>query len=657
MINKKNGFYEIAAAIVVAVLFLTTPERSIAQEQVLNMRDADIRAFISDVSMMTGRTFIVDPRVQGKVTVISQSPLNPSEVFDVFMSTLRVNGFTAVPTSSGTYRIVPEETAAQDAVPIGREVDGDQIITEVFKLRYSDVNTALEMIQPIVNRQGRAVSSRGSNAIIVVDYASNVQRIREVIASLDKDPSVMSIVTLRNTPAIQMSQAITELVKAQGDPANALINFTAVPVEGSNLLVLRGPPEVLNRMTPIVEELDARGAADGGTKVVYLRHAAAEDLQPLLERVSAMTRGGGAEGASGRANIAVDAGTNALVINAAPDVQRELADVIRQLDIRRQQVLVEAIIVEVSDTAARQLGVQYMLAGAEGSDIPFTATNFQGSPNLLAATGAIITDRETSGEDNEVIESLQALAVDSLLGFPGITAGFAGEGSDGSIFGVILNALQRDDGSNVLSTPSIMTMDNQPASILVGQEIPITTGESLGANNANPFRTVERQEVGVKLEVKPQINEGEAIKLLIRQEVSSIIGPINELSTDLVTNKRQIETTVMVDDGEVIVLGGLIEDDEQVTLEKIPLLGDIPVLGHLFSSEGTSRKRTNLMVFLRPTIVTDVDELRAVTGRKYDYIQAEQIRRSEEGTSSLDEMMNQIVGSGELSNRDGVNAE
>ncbi len=657
MLNKKNGFYEIAAAIVVAFLFLTAPERSIAQEQVLNMRDADIRAFISDVSMMTGRTFIVDPRVQGKVTVISQSPLNSSEVFDVFMSTLRVNGFTAVPTSSGTYRIVPEETAAQDAVPIDRTVDGDQVITEVFKLRYADVNTALEMIQPIINRQGRVVSSRGSDAIIVVDYASNVQRIREVIASLDKDPSVMSIVSLRNTPAIQMSQAITELVKAQGDPANSLINFTAVPVEGSNLLVLRGPPEVLNRMTPIVEELDARGAADGGTKVVYLRHAAAEDLQPLLERVSAMSRGGGAEGAIGRANIAVDAGTNALVINAAPDVQRELADVISKLDIRRQQVLVEAIIVEVSDTAARQLGVQYMLAGAEGSDIPFTATNFQGSPNLLAATGAIITDRETSGEDNEVIESLQALAVDSLLGFPGLTAGFAGEGSDGSIFGVILNALQRDDGSNVLSTPSIMTMDNQAASILVGQEIPITTGESLGADNTNPFRTVERKEVGVKLEVKPQINEGEAIKLLIRQEVSSIIGPINELSTDLITNKREIETTVMVDDGEIIVLGGLIEDDEQVTLEKIPLLGDIPVLGHLFSSEGKSRKRTNLMVFLRPTIVTDVDELRAVTGRKYDYIQSEQIRRSEEGASSLDEMMNQIVGGGETSSRTNGNVE
>lgn len=657
MTHRKNGFFGVAAILMALTMVLGVPMRTEAQDQVLNLRDADIRAFISDVSMMTGRTFIVDPRVQGKVTVISQVPLSASEVFDVFMSTLRVNGFTAVPTSDGTYRIVPEETAAQDAVPMGGFADGDQVVTEVFKLKYADVNTALQMIQPIINRQGRVVSSRGSNAIIVVDYASNVQRIREIIATLDKDPSVMTIVTLRNTPAPQMAQAITDLVKAQGDPANSMVNFTAVPVEGSNLLVLRGPPEVLNRITPIVEELDVRGAADGGTKVVYLRHAAAEELQPLLERVSALGQGAQGEGVRGRANIAVDLGTNALVINAAPDVQRELADVIRQLDIRRQQVLVEAIIVEVSDTAARQLGVQYMLAGAEGSNIPFTATNFQGSPSVLAATGAIIVDRETSGEDNEVIESLQSLAVDSLLGFPGIAAGVAGEGSDGSIFGVILNALQRDDGSNVLSTPSIMTMDNQPASILVGQEIPITTGESLGANNVNPFRTVERKEVGVKLEVKPQINEGEAIKLLIRQEVSSIIGPINEISTDLITNKREIETTVMVDNGEIVVLGGLIEDDEQVTLEKIPLLGDIPVLGRLFSSEGKSRRRTNLMVFLRPTIVTNVGDLRAVTGRKYDYIQSEQIRRSKDGASSLDEVMQQVIGSPGVSGAPASEAE
>ncbi len=640
----KNGFCGVVGVLMVTYIVASVSNQVAAQEQVLNMRDAEIRAFISDVSMMTGHTFIVDPRVQGKVTVVSQAPLNAKEVFDVFMSTLRVNGFTAVPTSSGTYRIVPEETAAQDAVPMGGASDGDQVVTAVFKLKYADVNTALQMIQPMINRQGRAVSSRGSDAIIVVDYASNVQRIREIIASLDKDPSVMRIVTLRNMPASQMAQAITDLAQAQGDPSNPMVNFTAIPVDGSNLIVLRGPPELLSRIAPIVEELDTRGAADGGTKVVYLRHAAAEELQPLLERISSLTPGTQGEGARGRANIGVDLGTNALVINASPDIQRELADVIRQLDIPRQQVLVEAIIVEVSDTAAKQLGVQYMLAGAEGSNVPFTVTNFQGSPSVLAATGAIIADRETSGEDNDVIQSLQALAVDSLLGIPGAAVGFAGEGSDGTIFGVILNALQRDDDSNVLSTPSIMTMDNQPASILVGQEIPITTGESLGADNVNPFRTVERKEVGVKLEVKPQINEGEAIKLLIRQEVSSIIGPINELSTDLITNKREIETTVMVDNGEIIVLGGLIEDDEQVTLEKIPLLGDIPVLGQLFKSESKSRRRTNLMVFLRPTIVTNIKDLRAVTNRKFDYIRSEQIRRSDEGVSSLDQMMNEIVG-------------
>lgn len=626
-----------------------------AQNQVLNMRDADIRAFIGDVSMLTGKTFIVDPRVQGKVTVISQQALTADDAFALFLSTLRANGFTALPTADGTYRIVPEEGAAQDAAPMAGGIDGDQLVTQVIKLNNIDVNVALQMAQPLVHRQGRVVTTRGTNAIIIVDYASNVARIRQMLAEIDRDTSVTSVIPLRNTSADQIARAVMDLVRIQGDANNPLANFAAVPLEGTNTVILRGPPELLARLAPLVEKLDNEGASTADTRVVYLKHAAAEELMPILERVSALSRGtapapaaGGAPspGIPGRASIGVHTGTNALIINAPPDVQQELMDVIRQLDIPRNQVLVEAIIVEVSDSAAKQLGVQYVLAGGEGSNIPFSVTNFpsDGSPNILAATGAVVVDQETSGEDSDVLKGLQAAAVDSLLGTAGFMGGFTGRTSDGTIFGVILNALKRDVSSNVLSTPSIMTMDNQAASILVGQEVPITTGETLGADNSNPFRTIERKDVGVKLDVKPQINEGGAIKLFIKQEVSSIFGPVSRESGELITNKRQIETTVLVNDGQIIVLGGLIEDDEQLSIDKVPLLGDIPILGNAFKSTGKSRRRTNLMVFLRPTIVNSANDLRAVTDRKYNFMQNEQLQRSRTGTSSLDTVVNDLTG-------------
>ncbi len=330
------------------------------------MRDADIRAFIGDVSMFTGKTFVVDPRVQGKVTVISQEALNADEIFALFLSTLRANGFTALPGADGSYRIVPEEGAAQDAAPPTGEIQGDQLVTEVIKLRYVDVASAVQIMQPLINRQGRVVAARGTNALVIVDYASNIRRLRQVIADFDRDPSVSNIVPLRNTSAAQMARTVTDLVKIQGDTGNPMTNFAAVPLEGTNTLVLRGPPDLLARLVPMIEQLDAQGASNADTKVVYLKHAAAEELLPLLERISTLAlgipaaapkEGAAAPSGPGRATIAIHAGTNALIINAPPDVQQELAEVIRQLDIPRQQVLVEAIIVEVSDTAAKQLGV------------------------------------------------------------------------------------------------------------------------------------------------------------------------------------------------------------------------------------------------------------------------------------------------------------
>ena len=622
------------------VLVLWSPAGQAQNGQTLNLRDADIRAFIDDVSMMTGRIFIVDPRVQGKVTVVSRDPINPEDLFQVFLSTLNVNGFAATPTATGAFRIVPTQNAAQSG-SIGSDLTGDVFMTEVFQLRFADANAVMNMIRPLVHPNGQVLPNRDSGAVIVVDFASSMPRIRDVISKVDRDRAAIRTIRLINSSAAEMARTLTALTNRRGGEG---ADVSIVPVEANNTLLLRGDPGVIAQLVPIISSLDAESAARSDIRVIYLKHAVAEDLVPMLEQVTRTLADETVGGPTGRASIGADKGTNALIISASPEMQQSLESVIRQLDIERAQVQVEAIIVEVSDTAARELGVQYVLSGSEGSDVPFIVSNYSNTaPNLLALTGAVVVDEETSGE-SDIVDQLQETAINSLLGLNGLGLGFAGITDDGTLFGVILNALDQDSGSNVLSTPSIMTMDNQPASIIVGQEIPITTGEVLGADNSNPFRTVERQKVGIQLDVKPQINDGDSIKLDIRQEVSAVIGPLTTTSTELVTSTREIETTVMVEDGEIIVLGGLIEQDEQVSVEKVPLLGDIPVLGRVFRSEGRSKNRTNLMVFLRPTIVRGRDDMRAVTDRKFDYIRSEQLLRSDGDEPALDVFMRDVIG-------------
>ncbi len=635
-----------------AMLLLAAAASAQQNGQTLNLRDADIEAFIEDISLLTGRGFIVDPRVQGKVTVISQTPLEPDAIFEVFLSTLRVHGYTAIPTAGGVFRIVPIDGAAPDsAVVNGRGAAGDQFVTEVFRLFNADPVEAMNMIKPIIDPDGRAIAGRDNDVLIIVDYARNLPRIRQVIASLDRDNSSLRTVPLNHVSARETARLLDELIDDnRGENRNRL---RVVAAQSSNALILRGAEAEIQTLLPIIAELDRETRAQGDIRVYPLRHALAEDLVPLLEQVSRSLadQGGRNEDdtplAEPRASIAVHRGTNSVVISAGPAMQQALAGVIERLDIRRPQVLVEAIIVEVSDTAARQLGVQYVLGGTEGT-IPFSATNFSGSaPNILAATGALLGDDEINGgsddDGNSTFDSLRSAALDSLLGLNGLTLGAGGVTDGGTLFGIILNALDEDSGSNVLSTPSLLTMDNEPARILVGQEIPITTGEVLSADNNNPFRTVDRQSVGVELEVRPQISEGDAIKLAIRQEVSAIVGPVSENIQELVTSQREIETTVVVDDGEIVVLGGLIQDDEQISFEKIPLLGDIPGLGMLFRNEDRSNVRTNLMVFIRPTIARSRDDLRGVTDRRYDYIRREQLLSGGGDVPSLDRLSDEVL--------------
>ncbi len=625
----------------------------VAQDQVLNFREADIRAIIDDVSMMTGRAFIIDPRVRGNMTIISRDPIDRAEVFDLFLSALRVYGFAAVPTASGAYKIVPDEAAVQDFTPVsGSTAQGDQLVTEIVRLNYVDSLTALNTVKPLVHRQGRAIAHPSHNFLLLVDYATNIQRLRDVISSIDRDNSEVLMMSLENASAEEMAETLAK-VRAVGSDEGRLSDaaFKAIPVISSNTLILKGAPETIGEMSRIVRDLDSRNASKGDIRVIYLRYSDAEAMVPMLEQVSrslaeasapAGTQGGVA--AASRASIAFHQGTNALVISAEPAMQKTLEGVIRQLDIPRPQVLVEAIIVEVSDNAARELGLQYVLSGGEGSNIPFTASNFSSTaPNVLAATGALLGPDEL-GSNTNLTESLAATAVDSLLGLNGFIGGIGGQTSNGTIFGFILNALETDSDSNILSTPSVMTLDNETASFVSGQEIPISTGEVLGTANINPFRTIERQEVGIKLEVRPQINEGNDIQLYIKQEVSSIFGPAGPTLGDLITNTREIETTVTVADGEIVILGGLIEEEEQISIDKVPLLGDIPVIGRAFRSEAKSVDKTNLMVFIRPTIVRNAKDARGVTDRKFNILRTQGLLVDQDGLSTLDFFINDVTG-------------
>ena len=658
-------------------------------QYVLNFRDADVRAFIQDASRVTGRTFIIDPAVQGKVSVVTERPLSRSEYFELVLSTLRANGLVAVPVAGGAFRVQPVATAAAAGGRVGGSTSPNRIDTEIFRLRHIDAASAVETLRPLVSREGSITANR--NSLIVADFADNVRRVRELVAQIDKDNAATRIITLQNAGAREIADSLVALAGGEGRAAP----ISVVAIDSSNSLALRGDAAEVARFADLAQDLDRRAASGAEIRVVFLEHADAEQLLPVLQQLlgqavtppSSSGRSSGKSGGTGNASgsggtaaaqpapapasapatgesvfgqkaavVTRFEGANAIVIAASPDVQRSLGEVIRQLDTRRQQVLVEAIIVEISDTAAKQLGVQLLLAGLKGSNIPFAVTNYSNaSPNILTVGGAIAAEKlrkttttvngqvVTTTQNSTVADKLQEAAVGELLSSTGGLGGF-GVRTGNAILGAIVNAVKSDNKSNVLSTPSIMTLDNQEAKILVGQEIPITTGEALSDNFDNAFRTVQRQNVGVSLEVKPQINAGGSIKLDIKQEVSSIAGPVSASFNDLILNKRQLETTITVDDGEIVGIGGLLDDNERRTIEKIPFLGDLPLLGNLFQSKGKARAKTNLMVFIRPTILKSAADARAVSDRRYGYIRNQQLLQNPDSEPSIDELVRDYMG-------------
>jgi general secretion pathway protein D len=675
-------------------LALAAPIASPVQaQQTLNVRDADIRAFIQDAARVTGRTFIIDNKVQGKVSVVTDRPLSRSEYFEIFLSTLRANGLVAVPAPGGAYRIQPVDGAAGQPSGVGRAANRNSFVTEVFRLRSIDAASALETLRPLVSKEGSVTANRAGNSVVVADYADNVSRIRQVIARIDRDTAATQMVALKNAGAREIATSLQALVSSGGGENAAPSAATVVPIDSSNSVAIRGDAGTVARLANMARELDRQAASGTEIRVYWLEHADAEKLLPVLQQlvgqstnepVTSSTPASGGQGGAPAAQAAAPVaaassssssgagintrgpaivtryeGANAIIVAANSDVQRMLGETIRQIDTRREQVLVEAIIVEISDAAAKKLGVQFLIGSTKTG---FAATNYSNaSPNLLTLAGAyganqlgttkttvVAADGSTTTTETQtntdLASTLQQAAVSSLQSATGAIGALGGSIGNNGIFGAIINAVKSDTESNLLSTPSVMTLDNQKASILVGQQVPVTTGEALSQNFDNQFRTVQRQDVGIKLEVKPQINTGGAIKLFLRQEVSSVAGPVSNSNSDLIINKREIETTVTVDDGEILALGGLLDDNERKTIERIPLLSDIPGIGELFKSRSRSRTKTNLMVFIRPTILRSKEDAQKLTQQRYGYVRGMQLRRNPDSEPTIDELVRDYMG-------------
>jgi general secretion pathway protein D len=588
-----------------------------AEEVTLNFSDADLVAVINSVSQITGKNFIIDPRVKGKVTVISSKPLNEDEVYNVFLSILQVHGFATVPTKNAI-KIIPDATAKQNAAPFASK-DGDpddQLITRVLKINYINAAQLVPILRPLVAQQGHLAAYATTNVLIISDRASNIKRVDRIISEMDrKSDSEIEIIKLRHAFAGEVVRLLASLDSAAPDqkgPGLAQVRFTAD--ERTNSIILSGERSKRLRYRAIIADLDAPVASTGNTHVIYLRYANAKNISEILSKVATeviKNEANNAESLDGggnldRVSIQADETSNALIITAPASVMPSIRSVIKQLDIRRAQVHIEAIIAEVLLDTSFELGVQWLVSN-DGNPAGLQRFTGTGSP-----IDGLITVPPTT---NNVADGLSL-----LLGRVSGT---------GLSFTTLIQALSGTSDANLLSTPSLVTLDNESAEIIVGQNIPIITGESTSGTNpidtANPFRTITRQDIGVSLKVKPQINEGNTITLEIEQEVSSV-NPASAIASDIITNKRLIKATVQLEDGELLVLGGLIDDKVTDTVQKVPGLGDIPWLGALFRSTKKTNVKQNLLVFLRATIIKDPNIARELSHRKYNYMRDAQIK-------------------------------
>lgn len=606
-----------ASALLVVGLSLTLGVSAQQTMSTPNFKDANIRQIVEAVAEITGKNFIIDPRVNAtNVTILSSSPMTPDAFYEAFLSILEVHQLAAI-SSGNVIKIIPNATARQGGGPIGSTIaqGEDDIITQVIEVKNVGAAQLVPILRPLVPQFGHLVAHAGSNMLIISDRAGNVQRLASIIRRIDlANESDIEVVPLQHASAaevVRVLNALTSAPRSDGAP----VSVTLVADARTNSVLIGGDKSERLRVRTLVAHLDTPLEAGGDSQVRYLRYANSEDLAAKLQQHYTQTTGtaGAAQQATGagsdKVSVWADTHTNAIVVNAPPKVIRSMMQIVDKLDIRRAQVLVEAIIVEVTADQTAQLGVTWAVEGS-GSNTPIGVTNFPGG-----GTG-VIDLAGAAGGDNPAA---------ALAGIgAGITVGVGRISDSGVSFAAVMSALQSDADTNIISTPSIVTTDNEEASINVGQEVPFVTGSftNTGGNNTggvNPFQTINREQVGVKLSITPQINEGDSMLLKISQEISSISQSAAS-AVDLITNERIIETTVIVDDGQILVLGGLLEDTLRESDQRVPILGSIPGLGNLFRSRRTEKVKTNLMIFIRPTILRDSASTSIETNQKYNFI-------------------------------------
>lgn len=601
------------------VAFAAQPAAAVtqgAETWTINMKDADIRDFIDQVAEISGETFVVDPRVKGQVTVISKHPLGLEEVYQLFLSVMSTHGFSVL-AQGDQARIVPV-TEARSAANSSNSAP-DDVQTELIQVQHTSVNELIPLIRPLVPQNGHLAAVAASNALIISDRRANIERIRQLINDLDaQGGGDYNVINLQHAWVLDAAEALNNAVmrNERKDGAGTRVIADA----RTNRLIILGPPAARQRLANLARSLDIPSTRSANARVIRLRHSDAKSLAETLGDVAEglKTPEGGEAANSKPQNILIraDESLNALVLLAEPDTVATLEEIVRNLDVPRAQVMVEAAIVEISGDISDALGVQWAV-DARGGSGGLGGVNF-GNTGLSVGT---------------VLRAIQEDKIPDNLTLP--DGAIIGIGTDS--FGALVTALSANSKSNLLSTPSLLTLDNQQAEILVGQNVPFQTGsyttDASGANN--PFTTIEREDIGVTLKVTPHINDGATLRLEVEQEISSIApsAGVNAQAVDLVTNKRSIKSVILADDGQVIVLGGLIQDDVTSTDSKVPLLGDIPVIGRLFRSTKDTHVKRNLMVFLRPTVVRDRAGMATLSGKKFNDISV--LGADENGNSSL----------------------
>ncbi len=626
---------------------------------VLNFVNADIPSVVKAVGELTGRNFVIDPRVKGTVMITSARAVPRSQVYPILLSALRMQGFATVE-GRDMVKIVPEADAKHNySVTRGKEVPerGDRIITQVYPLQYESAAQMMPVLRPLIGPNNAIAVLPGSNTLVITDYADNVRRLNAIIAAADQPtPNDTALIKLQHVSAVDLAHSLGRLMaegSAGGQGAAGPTRLTVVPdVRSNSLLVRSDNPARIQTLRSLVAGLDVPGALGGNVHVVYLRNAEAAKLAETLRGIlsgeaptalaataaptppaaSGATAMAAATAASGTASmILADTATNSLVISAPDVTYNALRAVIDKLDARRAQVFVEALVVEITAEKAAEFGIQWQ----DLRNLHDSGTNFIGGTNLGGRnTGSNIID--ASANLGALGQGLNIGVVSGTIDIPGLGVV--------TNLGMLARALESDANANILSTPTLLTLDNEEAKIVIGQNVPFVTGQYAQTGTTTtptPFQTIERRDVGLTLKVRPQVSEGGAVKLQIYQEISSL-RPTTTAS-DVITDKRSIDSTVLVDDGRIIVLGGLIQDTVQDNVDKVPLLGNIPLLGHLFKVEKRNRMKTNLMVFMRPRVLRDVASSDTLSSDRYEFIRQKQAEFRMEPHPILPDMQTDLL--------------